>query len=79
MEMYEPADYDFISSDILYETYKIWCEKRGKKSSNYYNFIKEAERAMNIKETEGNGGDGNMVKGLKIKIRDLSKQQNIVF
>jgi putative DNA primase/helicase len=79
MELYEPADYDFISSEMLYDSYKFWCDKKGKKPSNYYNFIKEAQRALDIKETEGNDGEGKIVKGLRIKIVDNIKQNKIEY
>lgn len=78
-EMYEPADYDFMSSEMLYDGYKLWCEHKGKKASNYYNFIKETGRALNLKEVDGNSGDGTIVKGFTVKIIDNNIQTKIAY
>lgn len=78
-ENYEVADYDFNSSEYLYESYKIWCGKKGKKEVNYYNFVKEAERAMNLLETEGRDSDGKNTKGFRIKLRDNNIEQKLEF
>lgn len=74
-EHYEPSEFDFVSGEYLYDLYKMWCGKRGKKEVNYYNFIKETERSLGIRETEGNDGEGTLVKGFKLKTIEPSQQK----
>jgi len=42
----------FVSDEELYTEYKVWCEIKGKKAQNYYNFIKDLEDNLNLGSIE---------------------------
>lgn len=47
-EWYTVADeYSFTEADYMYAEYKLWCEQRGKRPQNYYNFIEDIEMYTN--------------------------------
>lgn len=63
----------FVADDELYENYKIWCESRGKKAQNFYNFIKDINDNLTLEPTTGWGDDQRMLNG-----RQIAYQKNIL-
>lgn len=59
----------FVGIENLYEEYKEWCSKRGKKQMNFYSFAEDLERYYKIKLTSGLL-EGKVVKGLKLCLKN---------
>lgn len=66
-ENYEVDENSFISNEDLYERYKLWSEKRGKKKQGYYNFIKDLNTHINLPDIEGLSDDNLKAKGKAIR------------
>ena len=72
-ENYEVSSTDFIANDDLYESYKIWCDNRGKKKQSYYVFIKDICTLTGLENKLGKV-DGSDLVGKNIKRKQLSNK-----
>lgn len=48
-EQYEEDGMGNIYIEDLYETYKFWADKRGKKKQSYYSFLKDINKVLKMK------------------------------
>ena len=65
-ENYITSESNYIDDDELYESYKIWCAKRGKKVQNFYTFIKDIENNLKLGVVE-NASTGKKSRLIKIR------------
>jgi len=49
-EIMKKDENNFVEDDELYDSYKNWCIKRGKKVQNYYTFFKDIEDNLGIEK-----------------------------
>jgi putative DNA primase/helicase len=67
-ENYEEGE-GFVGIENMYEEYKEWCSKRGKKQMNFYSFSEDLERFYRQKLFIGLAG-GESTKGLKLCLKN---------
>jgi len=66
-ENYEKKEFGFVANDDLYDHYKEWCDRRGKKKQSFYVFLKDVETLTDLVNVDGKGSTGYVVDGKHIE------------
>uniref|UniRef100_A0A6H1ZSQ8 Putative primase n=1 Tax=viral metagenome TaxID=1070528 RepID=A0A6H1ZSQ8_9ZZZZ len=77
-ENYEKQTNGFVSNDDMYENYKLWCDRRGKKKQSYYVFIRDIDTLTDLPNIEGNGDEGLIVFGKEIERKKQKTQEEVL-